>query len=71
MYASCFLCTCLTKRVWFCTCERTFQAFSGGYVEKEDVGDKDDLNLAVDQQEQDIDELEEQLKELKRLIHET
>ncbi|QCE06353.1 hypothetical protein DEO72_LG9g1365 [Vigna unguiculata] len=45
-----------------------FEAFGRGFSEKTDVTNNDGLELAVDQQEQLIDELEAQLKELKRHI---
>jgi len=48
-----------------------FEPFGCGFVEKAYVTDKDDLKLAVDQQEQVINELEAQLKELKRHICDT
>ena len=45
-----------------------FEAFGHGFAEKAYVTNNAGLELAVDQQEQLIDELEAQLKELKRHI---
>jgi len=56
------------KEFGYVIVREAFEAFGRGFAEKADVTDNDGLELAVDQQEQLIDELEAQLKELKRHI---